>query len=148
MNLSLNKKSAIGANQTIETNQVSGRAFTMCVLAAVFYCYEYYLRVAPSVMGDELKLTFNLSEAAFGHLAACYYYAYTPMQIPVGMLLDRFGVRKILTIACLLCALGTYFFAATEIFSVAQISRFMIGFGSAFAYVGVLKISDVWLLKQ
>jgi len=96
-------------------------------------------------MKAELQTTFLLSETAFGHLAACYYYAYTPMQIPVGMMMDRFGPRRILTLACLFCVLGTYFFAATTNPLIAQISRFILGFGSAFAYVGVLKISDEWL---
>lgn len=124
---------------------ISALAIAMCGLSAIFYCYEYYLRVAPSVMSAELKASFLLSDAAFGHLAAFFYYAYTPMQIPVGMLMDKFGPRRILTIACVFCVLGTYLFASTQIILLAQIGRFMVGFGSAFAYVGVLKISNDWL---
>jgi len=124
---------------------ITGVAILMCVLGALFYYYEYYLRVAPSVMGAELKQTFFLGEAAFGHLAACYYYAYTPLQIPAGVMMDRFGPRRVLTLACFLCAFGTYLFAATTHITIAQIGRFLVGFGSAFAYVGVLKISNYWL---
>jgi MFS family permease len=123
-------------------------AITMCVLGAVFYCYEYYLRVAPSVMAAELKSSFHLTDAAFGNLFACYYYAYTPMQIPVGMMLDKFGPRRVLTFACFLCVAGTYLFSNTDILEFAQLGRFIVGFGSAFAYVGVLKISDIWLPKK
>lgn len=132
----------------VPSRSLTWLGFSMCSLAAIFYCYEYYLRVAPSVMSAELKSTFLLSDAAFGHLAACYYYAYTPMQIPVGLLLDRFGPRRVLTLACLMCAVGTYLFAATHSILLAQLGRFLVGFGSAFAYVGVLKISDVWLPKK
>jgi MFS family permease len=120
----------------------------MCLLGVLFYGYEYYLRVAPSVMASELKEVFSLSEAAFGHLAACYYYAYTPMQFPVGIIIDRCGVRRVLAVACLSCALGTYFFGTTTYLAMAQFGRFLVGFGSAFAYVGVLKISDLWLPKK
>lgn len=139
--------------KTMEAKKTPVRALTfhtlaMCALAAIFYCYEYYLRVAPSVMKAELQATFNLSDAAFGLLAAYYYYAYTPMQIPVGMLLDKFGPRLTLTFACLICALGTYAFAHTDEVILAQVGRFFVGFGSAFAYVGVLKISDIWLPKK
>ncbi len=123
-------------------------AISMCVLGAIFYCYEYYLRVAPAVMADELKATFHLTDAALGSLSAFYYHAYTPMQIPVGLLLDRFGPRRILTLACFLCVAGTYLFSNTDVLSLAQFGRFIIGFGSAFAYVGVLKISDSWLPKK
>jgi len=135
-------------NTKITINTVTSTAMTMCVLGAAFYYYEYYLRVAPSVMSAELKQTFLLGEAAFGHLAACYYYAYTPLQIPVGMMMDRFGPRRILTLACFLCAMGTYLFASTTILLIAQLGRFLVGFGSAFAYVGVLKISNLWLPKK
>ena len=130
------------------TKAVTGSAVTMCVLAILFYYYEYYLRVAPSVMSSELKLTFNLSEAAFGNLAAFFYYAYTPMQIPVGMMMDRFGPRRLLTFACFLCVLGTVLFGITGQFWIAAMGRFLLGFGSAFAYVGVLKLSNVWLPKK
>lgn len=123
-------------------------ALSMCALGMLFYFYEYYLRVAPSVMNAELRAFFGLGEAQFGFLAACYYYAYTPMQIPVGMMMDRFGPRRILTFACFLCAVGTYLFAATPYLFLAQIGRFIVGFGSAFAYVGVLKIANVWLPKK
>lgn len=129
-------------------NTITWLAISMCGLAAIFYCYEYYLRVAPSVMSNELKSTFLLSDAAFGHLAACYYYAYTPMQIPVGMLLDRFGPKRVLSIACLLSACGTYLFAATHSLWLAQLGRFLVGFGAAFGYVGVLKVADLWLPKK
>lgn len=134
--------------ETITKKTVTRSAIIMCALGMAFYCYEYYLRVVPSVMSAELKQTFTLSEAAFGHLAACYYYAYTPMQIPVGMMMDRFGPRRILTFACFLCAFGTYLFASTSHIHIAQIGRFLVGFGSAFAYVGILKISNVWLPQR
>lgn len=127
---------------------LTGLAFAMCALSAIFYCYEYYLRVAPSVMSVELKTTFLLSDAAFGHLAAFFYYAYTPMQIPVGMMMDKFGPRRILTFACICCVAGTYLFASTHTILIAQIGRFLVGFGSAFAYVGVLKISNDWLPRK
>jgi sugar phosphate permease len=134
--------------EVITKKTVTRSAIIMCALGMAFYCYEYYLRVVPSVMSAELKQTFALSEAAFGHLAACYYYAYTPMQIPVGMMMDRFGPRRILTFACFLCAFGTYLFANTSHIHIAQIGRFLVGFGSAFAYVGILKISNVWLPQR
>ena len=120
-------------------------SFTICSLAAIFYCYEYYLRVAPSIMSAELKHAYNLSDAGLGILSAYYYYAYMPLQIPVGLLMDKFGARRVLTCACLLCVIGTLAFTHAEHLIQAQFGRFLIGFGSAFAFVGVLKISNTWL---
>ena len=124
------------------------RAITMCILGALFYYYEYYLRVAPSAITAELTNYYNISIAELGHLVACYSYAYVLVQIPVGIMMDRFGPRKMLTMACLACAMGTYIFISSDSFLLGQLSRFMIGFGSAFAYVGVLKMATLWLPRQ
>ena len=92
-----------------------------------------------------LRSHFGLAATGFGLLSSIYYYAYVPMQLPVGILMDRFGPRRLLTVACLICAIGTFMFANTEILSVAFIGRFLVGMGSAFAFVGVLKIATIWL---
>ena len=67
----------------------------VCGLGALFYCYEYFLRILPSVMTEDLLKMFNIGGVAFGNLVAFYYYAYTPMQLPIGMMMDRFGPRKL-----------------------------------------------------
>jgi sugar phosphate permease len=120
-------------------------AWLICALGAIFYSYEYFLRISPSVMEGALRNHFNLSATGFGLLSAFYYYAYVPMQLPVGVLMDRFGPKRLLTIACLICVIGTFMFADTFLFSVAAAGRFLVGLGSAFAFVGVLKLATLWL---
>ncbi len=117
----------------------------ICGLGAIFYSYEYLLRIAPSAMESALREHFNLSATGFGHISSIYYYAYVPMQLPVGLLLDRYGPRRLLTLACFICILGTLFFTSTSIFWVAAFGRLLIGLGSAFAFVGVLKLATIWL---
>ena len=60
-------------------------AWFVCALGAVFYFYEYLLRVSPSVMTHHLMHSYNISASGLGHLSACYYYVYAPMQLPVGV---------------------------------------------------------------
>ncbi len=117
----------------------------ICGLGAIFYSYEYFLRISPSVMETSLREHFNLSATGFGLLSAYYHYAYVPMQLPVGVLMDRFGPRRLLTVACLVCVIGTFMFADTFLFVVAAAGRFLVGLGSAFAFVGVLKLATLWL---
>lgn len=114
------------------------------VLGAVFYAYEYLLRVTPSVMADDLMRSFHLTGYSFGAMSALYYWAYTPLQLPVGVLMDRYGPRRLLTFASLMCALGSYMFVQTDHIAIAQLGRFLVGFGSAFAFVGVLKLATIW----
>ena len=120
----------------------------MCLLGSTFYCYEYYLRVAPSIMRPDLMYTFNIGDAGLGILFSYYYYTYTPLQLPAGIIIDIWGPRKILTFACFICAFGNLVFASTNILFFGKIGRLLIGFGSAFAYVGVLKIVNLWLPKK
>ena len=120
-------------------------AWFVCALGATFYFYEYLLRVSPSVMTHQLMETYQISATGLGHLSACYYYVYAPMQLPVGVLMDRYGPRLLLLFACLSCALGTYLFSCSSSIRVAELGRFLVGFGSAFAFVGVLKLATIWL---
>lgn len=111
----------------------------------LFYCYNYFLRVSPSVMQSELTHAFHITATQFGTLAGFYYWAYTPMQIPAGMIYDKFGVRFVLCMAVLVAAGGLSIFVASDHYLTAGAGRFMIGLGCAFAYIGTLKLASLWL---
>jgi len=117
-------------------------------LAALFYFYEYLLRISPSVMVPELMEAFSANAGIIGLLTAFYLYAYSPMQLPVGVMMDRFGVRKLLTFASVICGLGALFFGVTGEIWVACLGRLMMGFGSAFAFVGMVFICSHWFPKK
>ena len=118
----------------------------VCAVGAFFYCYEFVLRIIPGALQTELSAAFgHISATTFGALSAFYYFAYSPMQLPVGMLMDRFGPWRLLTFACLCCTLGSWMFMDTVSLSIAGSGRFLVGFGSSFAFVGVLSIAIHWL---
>lgn len=120
-------------------------AWFVCMIGASFYCYEYFLRIAPSVMSNELMRAFHLDATSFGDLVAFFYYVYTPMQLVVGVLMDRYGPRRLLVLACLACIGGVLLFGTTHVVAIAAIGRLLIGFGAAFAFVGALKLASIWL---
>jgi len=129
----------------VKTKKTPILGWIICSLAAIFYCYEYLLRIEPSVMVPELMQAFQANATKIGVLAAFFYFIYTPMQIIVGLLLDLYGARRILTIAIITCTLGSYLFSISDSFLIASIGRILIGFGSAFAFVCVLKLAATWL---
>lgn len=121
----------------------------ICFVGAVFYCYEFILRIIPGVLQTELSTALgHISATTFGQISALYYFAYSPMQMPVGMLMDRFGPRRLLTIACLCCTLGSWMFTLTSSMFLVGSGRFLVGFGSSFAFVGVLSLALHWLPRR
>ena len=121
----------------------------VCTIGAFFYCYEFVLRIIPGALQSELSAAFgHISAASFGQLSAVYYFAYSPMQMPVGMLMDRFGPRRLLSFACLCCTLGSVMFSYSGSLLVAGSGRFLVGFGSSFAFVGVLSLALQWLPRR
>lgn len=119
-------------------------AYLIFLLAASFYMYEFILQVAPSVMAEPMMRTFNVTAEGFGIISAFYFYAYAPMQLPAGLLFDRYGPRKLMTTALVLCAFGSFFFASTESVVTACLGRFIIGIASAFSFIGVLVLVSRW----
>ncbi|WP_058473752.1 MFS transporter [Legionella quateirensis] len=119
-------------------------AYFIFFLAASFYLYEFILQVAPSVMAESMMKTFGVSGQGFGVISAFYFYAYAPSQLPAGVLYDRYGPRKLMTFAIILCAIGSAFFASTDSVFTACIGRFLIGIGSAFSFIGVLVLISRW----
>ena len=113
-------------------------------LGCLFYFYECLLQVSPSVMSSELMRDFAVTSQTLGVLSGVYFYSYAAMQLPGGVLLDYFGPQRLLTVATTICAVSTIFFGLTDNFLMACIARLMIGFGSAFAAVGAMKLAVNW----
>ena len=124
------------------------RAIAMYSVAVFFYFYEFLLRVATQPLQPQLEQDFNIDYADYGKLAAFYYYSYALLQLPIGAFTDKFGPRRLLTFAILLCAGSTLLFAQTQDFNVACFARLLIGAGSAFAFISCLKIATVWFPSQ
>lgn len=117
-------------------------------LSCLFYFYEFLLQVSPSVMSTELMRDFAVTSQTLGILSGIYFYSYAAMQLPGGVLMDYFGPQRLLTIATLICAVSTIAFGLTDNFFMACFARLMIGFGSAFAAVGSMKLAANWFPAQ
>lgn len=117
-------------------------------LGCLFYFYECLLQVSPSVMSHELMRDFSVTSQTLGILSGIYFYSYAAMQLPGGVLMDYFGPHRLLTLATVVCAVSTIAFGMTENFFMACVARLMIGFGSAFAAVGTMKLAANWFPAQ
>ena len=113
-------------------------------IAASFFFYKYLLQVSPSVMTADLMKAFQINAAGLGNLSAFYFYSYLLMQIPVGIMLDKYSPRVLTSIAIFVCSISTYVFSQTDSLWLACISRAFMGAGAAFAAVSCFKIAALW----
>lgn len=121
------------------------RPLIIITLGALFYVYGFTLRIMPSAMTQELMRGFGINAQSLGILVGLMYWGYTLMQIPSGLLFDRFRARYILTIAILVCSFGTFLFGLTQHIVLACFGTFTMGLGEAFGFVGVLVLASRWL---
>jgi MFS family permease len=118
------------AQQAVATARVadeSWRPLLAWTLASLFFCYAFVQRVSPSVMVEELMREFSASATILGNLSAFYFYAYAALQIPVGLLMDRIGPRRLMTGAAAVAAGGSLLFAASEALATAYLGRLLVG---------------------
>lgn len=124
--------------------RLSFMPYVICGFAALFYVYDYFIQVSPAVMTNQLMAAFHIGAAGLGILGSIFFYAYAGMQIPAGMLLDRFKTRYLLTMAVLISGLGVLLLGLTHSFAVAGFSRLLVGLGSAFSFVSAIYLVSQW----
>lgn len=128
------------------SNQSYSRFLPIAIitLASLFYVYEFMLRVMPSAMKTDMMHDFGITASGFGVIGSLFYWGYNPMQIPAGLLFDRFSTRKIISATVFICGLGAFIFGIAPNFTIVLIGRFLIGIGSAFAFIGALILGARW----
>lgn len=117
-------------------------------LAIFYYFFEFFLRVFLGTIASDLMSSLKITPEQFSLIGSAYYITYSALQMPVGIMVDRFGARRLLTIACGVCTVGVFWLASAQSFLPALFSRFLIGFGSAFAFVSLLVIALNWFPQK
>ncbi|MEY8766015.1 MULTISPECIES: MFS transporter [Francisella] len=131
-----------------QTKLLATLAWVICLIATLNYSYDFFIRAAPGVMGDNLIRDFGISHTQLGMLSSAYFISYTIMQIPAGVILDKYNRKVVISIATAFCVLGNYLFSATDNYEIAYIGRIFMGIGSAFGFIGAAKMAAMWLPER
>ncbi len=118
--------------------------WTSYTLVVLGYMLAYFHRMAPAAIATDLQQSFEASGAALGALAAAYFYTYTVMQIPVGVMADTLGVRKIVALGMALAGFGSLVFGMADTLAVATLGRVMVGMGVSSIFISLMKLNSVW----
>ena len=115
-------------------------AWCAWLIASIFYAYQYILRVMPNIMLGDIMQQFDIDAAVFGQFSGAYYIGYCAMHLPIGIMLDRYGPKNVMTGSILLTVLGLLPIVLTDYWVYPILGRFLIGVGSSAAILGTFKI--------
>lgn len=132
----------------LQQRRASRLRWTSYSLLILAYMLGYFHRMAPAVLSGELQAAFHTSGAALGVLAASYFYAYTLMQIPAGVLADTWGPRRIVAAGTLVAAAGALGFGMADDLWLAGMGRFLVGAGTSMIFVAILKLTSNWFYEH
>lgn len=116
------------------------QAMMIFIVVMAAYTLSFFQRFAPASIAQDLSLAFNTTAASLGVLAATYFYVYTVMQIPTGVLVDTLGPRRILLIGGVISFIGSLWFGLAADLSQALIGRTLVGLGVSVTFIAMLKI--------
>lgn len=131
--------------RTSSSNKAIRRgAWSAFAIVSIFFLFEFVARIEPSLASGEIAGWFGLTNGGFGTLSSVFFWIYAPMQLVVGLVLDRYGPRRFVLPAIVVLSAGVALFAATSNLFLAGLGRFLTGLGASFAFVSALYVVNHW----
>ena len=131
----------------IQTQFIRQRWLGFGLLIAA-YMIGFFHRMAPGAVSADLISSFNTSAAALGSLAAAYYYIYTALQLPAGVVADTLGPRYSIGLCMLIAGAGSAIFGLAPNFEWATFGRVLMGLGVSLTFVGLMKYNSLWFPER
>jgi sugar phosphate permease len=119
------------------------RAALWVLLAAGFLLVNFH-RTATAVLADTLARTFDATASELGFLHASFFYIYAGLQLPAGLVVDRYGPRRVGAVGLVVMTAGAVWFASAGTLLVAFLARAVVGFGGSVLYIATLRFCANW----
>jgi len=125
----------------LNSERIKSPKRTVIWLVGVFFLlFQFFLQLSSGIIIGAIMHEQGFSALIAGLLSSSFYYVYTSMQIPVGLLFDRYNIRTLLSVNAFLCSLGCLLFSVGTTLPTLFCGRLIIGFGSSFAFVGLTRV--------
>ena len=121
-------------------SDLHARRWAVLAVVCAAYVLSFFQRFAPAGVAPDLAAAFHTTAASLGVLAATYFYVYTLMQIPTGILVDTLGPRRILLLGGIVGGVGSGVFALAPTLEMALVGRTLVGLGVSVTFIALLKI--------
>ena len=122
--------------------------WTAYALGTIAFVLAFFHRIAPAAISNELQQAFSVNATALGVLAASYFYTYSLMQIPSGILADTVGPRLMFVAGAIVAGIGSIVFGFAETLTWVIAGRTLVGLGVSVAFVAVLKLNSAWFPER
>jgi ACS family D-galactonate transporter-like MFS transporter len=136
------------AQTDLGSTKVPRRRWTIALLLGVGVLVNYFDRVNLSVSRDALQASFGISAVMFGYLSSAYNWTYALLQLPSGLLLDRFGVRRVGIIGTMIWSVASFAAAVSTGMGGLFGARFLLGIGEAPTFPANAKAIGYWFPKN
>jgi ACS family D-galactonate transporter-like MFS transporter len=124
------------------------RRWSIALLLGFGVLVNYFDRVNLSVSRDALQASFGISAVMFGYLSSAYNWTYAVLQLPSGLLLDRFGVRRVGVLSTIIWSIASFGAAISTGVGSLFSARFLLGIGEAPTFPGNAKAVGYWFPKE
>ena len=116
--------------------------------AVIFVLFQFFLQLSSGVLLTHFMADFHLNAFSAGILASAFYFVYVLLQTPAGLVMDKYGPRRLLSGGAVVCGFGCLLIAYSQTFLMAMLARILIGLGASFAFVGSIYIVGEWFPKS
>ena len=120
------------------------KPWLVVIAAALFFFYEFIQMNVINAINVDLMKEFALTPTELGFFSSTYFYATVLFLIPAAMILDRFSTKRVVMLALGVCVLGNLMFGYASTVSIAMVSRFFTGIGSAFCFLSCIRLATRW----
>lgn len=128
----------------LDLRKISLSPWVVCFAASLFFFYEFIQGNMFASIADNIMRDFNIQADKMTYLSSIYYLSNVIFLFAAGMLLDHFSAKKTMLVAMLFCVLSTFVLASAHSFYLALCCRFVTGIGSAFCFLGPIRIASRW----
>jgi MFS family permease len=120
------------------------RAWLMWAIPTFLFVIAFFHRPAPGVMARELMVAFDATGAVVGLVSATYFYSYAGFMLPAGVLIDAYGVRRMVAAGGAVMGAGALLMGGASTQPALFAGRFVVGLGATVTFVGALKVAATW----
>lgn len=117
-------------------------------LLAFSFILVLFFRISTAVITDNLSKELGFTQLQISNIASLALYSYAIMQIPAGILIDKYGARKISSIGMIIGGMGSILFGTINNIHLAYISRIMVGAGTSVIILSMFKLQGNWFKKE